>query len=136
MVRPCRNDDLPAVLDLWAESRSPYASTHDDLESLERMLGRDPDSLLLATSAGRVIGTVIAAWDGWRGNMYRLTVAPEHRRSGIGLQLVQAGERHLYERGARRVTALVGGEDEGAIALWRAAGYEHDMLIARFVRNL
>jgi len=31
---------------------------------------------------------------------------------------------------------LVGGEDDAAIALWRAAGYEHDRQIARFVRNL
>lgn len=36
----------------------------------------------------------------------------------------------------RRVTALVGAEDEDAIALWRAAGYGHDRLVSRFVKNL
>jgi ribosomal protein S18 acetylase RimI-like enzyme len=40
------------------------------------------------------VGTLVAAWDGWRGNMYRLAVLPEHRRAGIGRELVDAG----YER--------------------------------------
>jgi ribosomal protein S18 acetylase RimI-like enzyme len=135
-IRPCRREDLGGVLELWAQSRSPYASTHDDVASLERLLERDPSSLLIAERAGRLIGTLIAAWDGWRGNMYRLAVTVEERRSGVGLALVRAGEEHLRECGARRVTALVGAEDEGAAALWRAADYVHDRQVSRFVRNL
>jgi hypothetical protein len=34
------------------------------------------------------------------------------------------------------VTALVGTDEEAAGELWRAAGYERDRHIARFVRNL
>jgi ribosomal protein S18 acetylase RimI-like enzyme len=136
IVRPSRRDDLAAVLDLWAESRSAYASTRDDLPSLERLLARDPGSLLVAERSGRVIGAIIAAWDGWRGNMYRLAVAVQHRRQGIGLELVRAGERRLCQCGARRVTALVGGEDGEAQALWLTAGFEHDTLVSRFVKNL
>jgi ribosomal protein S18 acetylase RimI-like enzyme len=79
---------------------------------------------------------VIAAWDGWRGNIYRLAVKRECRRLGIGLQLVNAGERHLSEKGVRRVTALVVTEELGAAALWKAAGYEQDSAVVRFVRNL
>jgi hypothetical protein len=30
----------------------------------------------------------------------------------------------------------VGTEEDGAVALWRAAGYEHDTRLGRFVRNL
>jgi ribosomal protein S18 acetylase RimI-like enzyme len=68
--------------------------------------------------------------------MYRLAVAPEQRRRGVGLALVREGERRLSARGARRVTALVGAEDDQALALWRAAGFEHDRLVSRFVKNL
>ncbi len=41
---------------------------------------------------GAIVATLIAAWDGWRGNMYRLAVAPELRREGIARTLVEAGE--------------------------------------------
>ena len=100
------------------------------------MLERDPESLLVAEIAGRVVGALIAAWDGWRGNMYRLVVTGEHRRQGIGLALVREGEERLHARGARRVTALVAREDERARGLWRAAGYEDDEIIGRLVHNL
>jgi ribosomal protein S18 acetylase RimI-like enzyme len=68
--------------------------------------------------------------------MYRLAVRDDFRRRGIGLALVEAAHDHLRSVGARRVTALVGAEEEPAVGLWRAAGYEHDRHIARFVRNL
>jgi ribosomal protein S18 acetylase RimI-like enzyme len=128
--------DLDRILELWGAARSRYSTTPDNREVLLRLLDRDPEALLVARNGGRVLGTLIAAWDGWRGNMYRLAVAHEQRHRGIGLELVRAGERRLWDRGARRVTALVGAEDEDAIALWRAAGYSHDQLVSRFVKNL
>jgi ribosomal protein S18 acetylase RimI-like enzyme len=75
-------------------------------------------------------------WDGWRGNMYRLAVHADHRRRGIARSLVEAGHDHLRSVGAPRITALVGAEETEAQALWRAAGYERDEKIVRFVRNL
>ena len=57
--------------------------------------------------AGLIVGAVIAGWDGWRGNIYRLAVDAGHRRRGIGLQLVRAAEQYLHDCGVRRVTALV-----------------------------
>ena len=128
--------DVEEVLGLWGAARSRYSSTPDTLAVIRRLRERDPEALLVARHRGRVVGTLIAAWDGWRGNMYRLAVAEDHRRQGIGLALVRAGERRLWQCGARRVTALVGAEDEDATALWRAADYEHDRLVSRFVKNL
>jgi ribosomal protein S18 acetylase RimI-like enzyme len=71
-----------------------------------------------------------------RGNMYRLVVLGEHRRRGIGLALVRAGEEHLRRQGASRITALVAYEDEAASAFWQSAGYPQDREIGRRVRNL
>jgi len=92
--------------------------------------------LLVAESAGRVVGAVIAGWDGWRGNIYRLAVDDEHRRRGIGAQLTEAAENYLRDRGVHRVTALVAHDDEAAGAFWDAAGYPQDADIGRRVRNM
>lgn len=85
---------------------------------------------------GEIVGALIAAWDGWRGNMYRLAMLPHLRRQGIATRLVDAEHEHLRSKGARRVTALVAHEEEDAVRLWKAAGYHRDEQIARFVRNL
>ena len=109
-VRPAGRADIAAVLALWERARSAAASTPDTPETVARLLDAGPGSLLVAERGpeGAIVGVLIAAWDGWRGNMYRLAVDPVHRRTGIALALVRAGERHLAalarapRHGARR----------------------------------
>src|SRR3954451_12679645 len=107
---------FPRRARLWGGARSAQASTPDSRETLERLLVQDPGALLVAEDEEGLGGTLIAAWDGWRGNMYRLAVRPELRRRGWGLALVRAGERRLHDLGAKRITALVGRGDEPAEA--------------------
>ena len=135
-VRAAGPDDAPAVLAMWARARSQNASTPDTAEAVDRLLATDPGALLVAERDGAIVGALIAAWDGWRGNMYRLAVDAGHRRLGVALALVRAGERRLAGCGARRITALVAHGDAPAMGLWRAAGYTHDTTIARFVKQL
>jgi ribosomal protein S18 acetylase RimI-like enzyme len=135
-IRIATRDDLPAVLGLWSRARSAAARTPDDVAVLDRLLERSPDALLVAELEGEIVGALIAAWDGWRGNMYRLAVVPDVRRRGIARRLVETGHEHLRTQGARRITALVGSDESEAMALWRTTGYERDDLVVRFVRNL
>jgi ribosomal protein S18 acetylase RimI-like enzyme len=135
-IRHCRLEDAQAVLSLWAQGRSEHASTADRLEDVEWLIGGSPAALLIAERRGEIVGALIAAHDGWRGNMYRLAVSKEHRREGIGIALTRAGEEYLLGCGVRRVTALVAFEDEAAGAFWEAAGYPQDREIGRRVRDL
>jgi ribosomal protein S18 acetylase RimI-like enzyme len=125
-----------AILALWQEAASEHATTVDRLQDVQRLLRGQPGSLFVAHADGAILGALIAAWDGWRGNMYRLAVRAEHRRRGVGLALVCAGEAHLHCQGARRITALVAFEDPVAVAFWERAGYPQDHEIGRRVRNL
>ena len=135
-IREATPADISAVLGVWAAARSAAARTPDDPESVLGLLERDPGALLVAEVGGEVVGVLIAGWDGWRGNVYRLAVLPAHRRQGIARQLVEAGHERLRNQGARRVTALVGGEEGAAHRLWRAVGYQRDEFVHRFVRDL
>jgi len=91
------------------------------------------EALLVAEVDDEIVGVLIAAWDGWRGNMYRLAVRPDQRRRGIGQALVEEGERRLRARGARRITALVN-DDVIARASWVAYGYRNDLNVERHVK--
>jgi ribosomal protein S18 acetylase RimI-like enzyme len=135
-VRRCQQADVASVLDLWAQARSEHASTPDRLDDVELLVADSPAALLVAERDGEIVGALIAAWDGWRGNMYRLAVRDGHRRQGIGLALIRAGEEYLRGCGARRITALVAFDDERAGAFWESAGYPRDREIGRRVRNL
>ena len=135
-IRTATAADVNAVIAVWDDARSSVPRTPDTPEMVTRLLERDPGALLVAEDTGVVVGVLIAGWDGWRGNVYRLAVLPERRRAGIAKELVEAGHARLQALGATRVTALVGDEEGAAVSLWRAAGYRRDEFVHRFVRDL
>ena len=106
----------------------------DTPQGLSALLSTDGAALILALSKETLAGTLIAAFDGWRGSFYRLAVHPDARRRGIGTALLRAGERHLRERRALRLTAVVADDDATALGFWSAAGYERQRHRTRFVR--
>ena len=115
--------DFGDLLAFWSGATTE-PSTTDNVSSLRALVARDPDSLVLAVDNGEVVGSVIVGWDGWRGALYRLAVAPAHRRRGIGTALINEAERRLAALGAVRLHLIVAADQEEAQAFWNAAGYE------------
>jgi len=135
-IRPATHADVDAVLALWEVGRTAHATTEDRHVDVERVLDQEPGALIVAEDDGAIVGTVIAGSDGWRGSLWRLAVHPDHRRRGLGKQLVRAAEERLHALGIPRVQALVGGDDEDAAAFWTSAGYPVEPGSARHVRNI
>jgi ribosomal protein S18 acetylase RimI-like enzyme len=135
-IRAAEVDDIAAILGFWSIARSSLATTDDDPRLLESLLATDSSSLFVAELEDAVVGTAIAAWDGWRGHIYRLAVLPAHRRRGIGRRLVDCGHEWLQEAGAQRVNVAVGENDPVPIAFWLAVGYSKDLEMARYAKTL
>ncbi len=122
-IRAAVPGDIPGVLDLWREAAAPTST--DSSDALRLLLERDPGSLVVAESSGRIVGSVIAGWDGWRGSIYRLAVAPSHRGCGLGGRLLREAQHRLTALGAQRMHAIVVGSDDRAVAFWESTDWEH-----------
>ncbi|MHB1519369.1 MAG: GNAT family N-acetyltransferase [Acidimicrobiales bacterium] len=133
-LRDATPDDFEGVLTLWRIADVEPTHT-DDVESLTRLLDRDRFALLIAEADGQVVGTVICGWDGWRGSIYRLAVAPTHQRTGVARTLVAAGEDRLRSFGAVRLAAVVAETSPAAVGFWTTAGWERQSNRARFVKG-
>jgi ribosomal protein S18 acetylase RimI-like enzyme len=126
--------DVDPVLQLWIASAAEPTHT-DDVESLTALVVHDPSALIVAEADGSIVGSVIAAWDGWRGSVYRLVVAPTQRRRGLGRLLLAEAEARLAVLGAVRLQAIVVEHEPRAMAFWQDSGWEQQAHRVRFVRG-
>jgi ribosomal protein S18 acetylase RimI-like enzyme len=134
-IRAARPADSDGLLALW--KRSGIRSNVTDEKTMLRVrLGKDRDLFLVACHGSRIVGSLIAGWDGWRGSMARLAVDPAYRGKRIAQRLVAHTEARLRKRGAKRIGALVFADNKLGQRFWRAAGYRREPTITRFVKNL
>ena len=137
-IRNCREAELAVVLGLWQAAGST-PSPSDTVHSLQQLYRKDSDGILVAEAEGRIVGTVVGGWDGWRGNIYRLAVLPDYRRRGIGRALVEEIERRIIKKGARKISICVVNEQDTAVLFWNAmsdCGYSRDYGIVRYAKRL
>jgi ribosomal protein S18 acetylase RimI-like enzyme len=134
-LRACRTEEAEALLELWRQAEATPSAT-DNADDLRRAIGDPKAHVLVAEVAGRLVGSVIGTFYGWRGNIYRLAVHPGYRRRGIARALVAEVERRLRSQHAKRVTALVEKDHPAATGFWQAAGYGLDHRLVRYVRSL
>lgn len=114
--------DAPAVLALWREADSVVTHT-DDTDGVVALISHDHEALIVAEEDGRIIGSVVAGWDGWRGEIYRLAIAPSHRRQRLGQRLLNTAMDSLHQRGARRLGCIVVADDVDACGFWDATQF-------------
>jgi ribosomal protein S18 acetylase RimI-like enzyme len=81
-LRLCRLEEVEAVLELWRQAEATPSVT-DTADDLRRVVAAGQASILVAEAEGRLVGSIIGTFDGWRGNIYRLAVHPDCRRRGV-----------------------------------------------------
>ncbi|HEY1636597.1 MAG TPA: GNAT family N-acetyltransferase [Acidimicrobiales bacterium] len=133
-LRSAQPEDVGSVLQLWGASDVEPTHT-DDVESLGRLIARDPSALIVAEDGSRLVGSVIAGWDGWRGSIYRLVVAPSHRRRGLGHRLLAEAESRLAAAGALRLQAIVVETEPMAVGFWQRSDWNQQVDRLRFVKG-
>jgi ribosomal protein S18 acetylase RimI-like enzyme len=139
-IRTGERADLSAVIALWGSADVEPSHT-DDVASLEHLIEHDPSALIVAVAVaadldeGTIVGSILAAWDGWRGSIYRLVVAPSHRGLGVGTALLRQAEARLSATGAVRLQAIVVDTSTKAMGFWNATDWERQVHRARFVHG-
>ena len=121
-IRCAELSDAAGLLAFWSGS-AKGVSVSDDLAGVTALLKHDAESVLIAEVDAEMVGTIIAGWDGWRAHLYRLAVAPDHRRRGVASALLHVARDRLTQLGARRLDAMVRNDNPEAHLAWEANGF-------------
>ena len=124
-------DDYEAILSLWQRAGldSIRPQGRDSREAFADQLARGQVVLGLEdVEAGKLVACVVITDDTRKGWINRLAVDPDYRRRGLGAQLIAEAENDLRARGFYVFAALIEGENEPSLHLFKREGYKtHDI---------
>jgi ribosomal protein S18 acetylase RimI-like enzyme len=127
-IRGYEPKDETAVIKLWEECglTRPW---NDPRRDISRKLTEQPELFIVGTVDGVVVATAMVGFDGHRGWVYYLAVAPERRKSGFGRRLMQEAERVLTERGCPKINLQFRSSNTEALEFYRQLGYIRDDVV-------
>jgi ribosomal protein S18 acetylase RimI-like enzyme len=132
-IRAFRDADRAALVALWTRVFPDDPPRNAPAAMIENKLQVQPELLLVGevdqadgtvATGPTIVGAVMAGYDGVRGWIYHLAVAPECRRRGFGAQLVRAAEAGLRQLGCPKVNLQVRASNREVVAFYRSVGYE------------
>ncbi len=134
IIRVFDERDTQAVLALWAQAFPEYATPgkpqRDPRVSIANKLATQPELFFVGECDGRVIGTIIAGYDGHRGWLYSLAVAEDMRGNGYGRALVEHAERALASIGCPKLNLQILANKPETQAFYAKLGYQMDEVVS------
>jgi ribosomal protein S18 acetylase RimI-like enzyme len=122
-IRPFAAPDRAALEELWSRVFPDDPPRNAPALYLARKLKVQPELLFVAALGELVVGAVVAGYDGVRGCIYHLAVAPEWRRRGFATALMREAESALARRGCPKVNLQVRGTNAEVVAFYESLGY-------------
>lgn len=128
-IRAFQPDDEEAVISLWrsCDLIRPWNDPHKDIR---RKLEIRPDLFLVGVLDGGIVACVMAGYEGHRGWLNYLAVAPEHQKRGYARAIVDEAERLLRTAGCPKINLQIRTSNRGVIEFYRRLGYSVDDVVS------
>lgn len=124
-IRRYRSEDESAVVQLWraCDLVVPY---NDPYKDIQRKMAFQADLFLVGVEGTRIVASVMAGYEGHRGWMNYLAVAPDRQRAGLGRQMVAEAEQRLRRLGCPKINLQVRKSNASVMQFYRALGFGED----------
>jgi ribosomal protein S18 acetylase RimI-like enzyme len=136
-IRPFQLADQAAVIELWQRCglTRPWNDPHKDIQ---RKLRIQPELFLVGVveqESGqqleqKLVATVMAGYEGHRGWINYLAVAPEYQQQGLGQAMMAEVERQLQAINCPKINIQVRSGNQAVIAFYQRLGYAVDDVIS------
>lgn len=127
-IRPFEPADEDDVIALWRDC-GLVVPQNDPKADIARKVAFQPDLFLVGIQEGRVVATAMAGYEGHRGTIFYLAVAPAHQREGIGRRIMEEAEKRLRALGCAKINLNVRTSNKKVIAFYQQIGYSIDDVV-------
>ncbi|MDZ8081356.1 MAG: GNAT family acetyltransferase [Nostoc sp. DcaGUA01] len=128
-IRAFELTDESAVIALWMRCglTRPW---NDPKKDIERKLCVQRHLFLVSIIWQEIVATVMAGYEGHRGWINYLAVAPQYQRQGIGKLMMLEAEQLLVEAGCPKINLQVRTTNTEVIKFYQHLGYVVDDVIS------
>lgn len=127
-IRAYEEADQDQVVALW-HACGLTRPWNDPYKDIARKLTVQRELFLVGVVEGAVAATAMAGFDGHRGWVNYLAVAPALQGRGHGAALMKAVEERFLQAGCPKVNLLVRSTNTAVLAFYRRLGYVQDEAI-------
>ncbi len=128
-IRTFKTSDSDAVISLWQRC-SLITPQNNPWADIQRKVEDSPELFLVGELEGTIIATVMAGYEGHRGWINYLAVAPEHQKHGHGRRIMEEAEALLRQRGCPKINLQVRATNTQVIAFYESMGFSCDAAIS------
>ena len=122
-IRAFQEDDEAQVVAMWRDVFAKDPPWNEPMKVIRRKLAVQRDLFLVGELEGRIVATVIAGYDGFRGWVYHLAVPAGKRRKGYGRAMMAEVEKRLEARGCYKVNLQVRAWNTSVVEFYKTLGY-------------
>lgn len=123
-IRKYRDADFAGIDALWKEAFPKDPHWNRAANAVPAKTSFQPDLLFVAVNDGKVVGSVMAGYDGHRGWLYAVAVCQSYRRSGLGTKLVRKAEEALRSLGCGKINLQVRSTNKAVVQFYEDLGYQ------------
>jgi ribosomal protein S18 acetylase RimI-like enzyme len=128
-IRSYRPSDKSSVIDLWHKC-DLIRSWNDPEKDIKRKLKVQGEWFLVGTIDDEIMASVMAGYDGHRGWVNYLAVAPEHQKLGFGQKMMAEAEQLLRQVGCPKLNLQLRDSNTEAIKFYQKLRYQIDDVIS------
>ena len=129
VIRPYQASDEAYVIELWQRCKL-VVPWNDPKQDILRKVAFQPHLFWVGTMDAVIVATVMAGYEGHRGWINYLAVAPEYQRRGIGRRMLHVAEDELRKLGCPKINLQVRSSNRDVIAFYERLGFALDDVVS------
>lgn len=128
-IRSFQPEDENEVIHLWGQC-GLIVPQNNPQKDIKRKMKVNPELFLVGIYRSNLIATCIAGYEGHRGWINYLAVAPAMRRRGVATQLMTAAEKQLKCIGCPKINLQVRTSNKAVIDFYASIGFQDDHVLS------
>lgn len=128
-IRPYQEQDENSVIQLWHDCKL-VVPWNDPRQDIQLKLQVQPELFLVGLVDAQVVATLMAGYEGHRGWLNYLAVAPAYQRQGIGRWMVEAAIAKLKAMNCPKINLQIRTSNPAVIEFYKRLGFKMDEVVS------